>query len=1018
MTIQTIRERLLASTMIGGVALAAAVALPAASVLLAPASAVAQDFTSGAIQGEVTNTAGQPVAGATVTVSQNGRAFTRTTTTNERGNFRVAGAPVGSYTVTISGPGIDTYTDSNVSILLGSTRDYGFTVNQAGAAGESLDDIVVVGTRAARVDFDRTTTGINLDVQETFDRLPTSRNIAAIQLLAPGTTPGDSAFGNEVSINGSSVAENVYYLNGMNITNFRTLLGGNTVPFTFYQQVDVKTGGFQAEFGRNTGGAVIATSRSGGDEFHGGVDVYWGPDELREQIPNTTFISGNNSVSVTPNNLDVRDSLDANVWLSGPLWKEHAYFFGFYNYRDSSQEDTGSSGTLTRTTFNDPFYGGKLDLYLNPDHRLEITYFNDDQSNETTQLLSGATEPSRTFNESGGETSIFQYTGNFTDWLTISALYGSNKFNQTIAGSADAEPSVIGFAGQGTLRGNPAQLIEAGQDERKLYRLDADIYVTNFFGDHHFRIGADREDLTTTSVTSFSGGIQYVYRGPATTTQVGGLVPANTPYVRVRDIRRGGSFDIEQTAFYVQDAWDVTDRLSLQLGIRAEKFDNKDDTGATFAATDYDISPRIGATYDLFGDQSTRLSAFYGRYYIPIAGNTNLRLAGAELFTDTYYLYNSVGGLTRNPGETDAQLILRCAQDRANTCAPGLAGAPLRTIINSNGERSAATSLVSQNLEAQNQDEFIVGITHQLESGWRFSANATYRELNAVMEDYDTSFIIDEYCASVGITPANCGAINNAGEYVLLNPGKDLVISPDPTSFPALAGQTITIPAAILDIPEAERTFQALELSFERPWDGKWALQGSVVLAKSEGNIEGGVKSDNGQDDTGLTQDFDEPGWTDGSFGLLPNHRGQTFKLFGSYALTDNITLGANVFIQSPRHYGCIGSYPLGDGRAEPSTITANYCVRGATSVLTPRGTQFEGQWNKRIDASVAWNIPTSMAGRLQLRADVFNVFDFQGAADYDEVGDLSAGAASPNYKNITSYQAPRNIRLGLSYQF
>ena len=1021
MKIQTIRERLLATTMIGGVAMAAAVALPVASVVLAPTSVAAQDFTSGALQGTVQNVSGQPIAGATVVVSQNERAFSRTATTNSNGGFRISGAPVGRYTVTISAPGIETYTDTGVAIGLGSAADYTFTVGQAGAVAgvSSVDDIVVVGSRRATLDFDRTTTGITLDVQETFDRLPTARNLTAIQLLAPQTTPGDSAFGNEVSIAGSSVAENVYYLNGMNITNFRTFLGGNTVPFEFYQQVDVKTGGFQAEFGRSTGGAVVAVSRSGSNEFHGGANVYYNPNSLRETVPNTTFNQLNGTTTVSGNNdLDEREQLEGNVWLSGPVVRDHIYFFGFYNARDFSQSDTSGSGTRTTTTFNDPFYGGKLDFYLNPDHRLELTYFKDDQSNETQELLAGASTPSQTFNETGGETKIAQYTGNLTDWLTISALYGEGSFNQSTIGSADGEASVVGFAGQGTLRGNPAQLIETGIDERKLMRFDADVYVDNFFGNHHIRMGVDREDLTTSSVSSFSGGIQYVYRGPATGTQVGGAVPANTPYVRVRNIQRGGSFDIEQTAFYIQDAWDVNDRLSLQLGLRAEKFDNKNIDGDTFAATDFDLSPRIGAAYDLFGDKSTRLSAFYGRYYIPIAGNTNLRLAGAELFTDDYYLYNSVGGLTLNPGETQAQLILRCAADRSNACAPGLAGAPFLEIVNSNGLASDPASLVSQNLEAQYQDEFIVGISHDMDNGWRFSANATYRKLGAAMEDYDTSFIIGNYCASVGIAAADCGAINNAGEYVLLNPGSDLVITPDPTSFPALAGQTITIPASILDIPEAKRTYQALELSFERPWDGRWALQGSVVLAKSEGNIEGGVKSDNGQTDTGLTQDFDEPGWTDGSFGLLPNHRGQTFKLFGSYALTDSVTVGGNLFIQSPRAYGCIGSYPLGDGRAVPSTITANYCVRPGGSVLTPRGSQFDGQWTKRFDMSIAWDVPVAIPGSVQIRADIFNVFDFTGVADYDEFGDASAGTASRNYKNILSYQTPRNIRVGLSYKF
>jgi outer membrane receptor protein involved in Fe transport len=119
--------------------------------------------------------------------------------------------------------------------------------------------------------------------------------------------------------------------------------------------------------------------------------------------------------------------------------------------------------------------------------------------------------------------------------------------------------------------------------------------------------------------------------------------------------------------------------------------------------------------------------------------------------------------------------------------------------------------------------------------------------------------------------------------------------------------------------------------------------------------------------------------------------------------------------LQSPRKYGCIGAYPLGDGRANSSTITAWYC----DGALTPRGSQFEGEWTKRVDVSAAWNIPVSgIPGRIQLRADVFNLFDFEGATDFVESGELALGTPNPDYGRVSAYQTPRYVRLGLSYQF
>ena len=81
-------------------------------------------------------------------------------------------------------------------------------------------------------------------------------------------------------------------------------------------------------------------------------------------------------------------------------------------------------------------------------------------------------------------------------------------------------------------------------------------------------------------------------------------------------------------------------------------------------------------------------------------------------------------------------------------------------------------------------------VTGAIGARWTVGANFVYRDLKKAMEDFDTSYIIDAYCSYAGISAANCGQINGAG-YVLLNPGSDLVITPDSTTFPFLAGQEI-----------------------------------------------------------------------------------------------------------------------------------------------------------------------------------------------------------------------------------
>src|SRR5690606_27792401 len=126
-----------------------------------------------------------------------------------------------------------------------------------------------------------TGTGINVDVAELVKTVPLSRDLTSVALLAPGTSRGDTAFGNLASIGGASVAENAYYVNGLNITNFDNYLGAANVPFDFYRTIEVKSGGYPAEFGRATGGIINTTTKAGSNEFFAAAHVNWSPDFLR-----------------------------------------------------------------------------------------------------------------------------------------------------------------------------------------------------------------------------------------------------------------------------------------------------------------------------------------------------------------------------------------------------------------------------------------------------------------------------------------------------------------------------------------------------------------------------------------------------------------------------------------------------------------------------------------------------------------------------------------------------------------
>ena len=262
----------------------------------------------------------------------------------------------------------------------------------------------------------------------------------------------------------------------------------------------------------------------------------------------------------------------------------------------------------------------------------------------------------------------------------------------------------------------------------------------------------------------------------------------------------------------------------------------------------------------------------------------------------------------------------------------------------------------------------------------------------------------------------------------MLNPGRDVNLQVDVNHDGVL--RAVTIPSRYFGLPTYERTYQGIELSFERPFDGRWSVQGSYTWSKSKGNAEGYVNSTINQTDAGITQDFDFASFTDGTRGYLPNDRRHVFKLFGSYQLTPEFRLGFNTTLSSGRPRNCIGFVPpsVSDYAAGAGAYTAAssfYCLNlQGVSVLTQRGSEGRTPWTNSIDLAFTW-MPKISTGKFSLQADVFNVFNRQRALEFNEIRDFSRqtsitapGQLNQNYGQPTSFEPPRSVRLTARYEF
>lgn len=951
--------------------------------LLAGIAAVgAYAQTTGSIEGTVTDENGVALPGVTVEASSPSLQGSRVVVTDTAGKFRLVLLPPGTYAVKATLSGFSTTESTDVVVGLGRTVVLNVQMRSA------FEEEVVVSGAAPTIDTRSTEMGANLS-KDFFTNLPIGRNYASVVQVAPGTSTDNSG----IVVYGSTGAENAYYIDGVNTTGVELGQQGKRLNFEFIQEVQVKTGSYNAEFGRSTGGLINVITKSGGNELAGTVFGYYDPDSLR----NSTKKSIEQSAATLARSftVDALDRRDFGFDLGGYLMKDSLWFYGAYNYvaededlkvsKDFSPFGGPAQGKIYTKKVRRDLWSGKLTWRASQNHSLVLSAFGDPSTIDGPAR--GLAGPETTFLENikeGGTDSTLKYEGVLGASVVVNAQAARHREKYVEDGPgfnmvwrADFTNPLFLETGQLVVSGGLgfAQRQKFGRDD---YRADLSYFLNNFGGDHEFKIGAEYEQIDVDNRNYNTGGeriykFQRRHRGTGQVVQYyrhrfymtrfpTDIFAVDSSWILNPQIVTSGA---DSYSTYLQDSWRVTPSLTLNLGVRYEQqrlYDNADAVQAKLKNT----APRFGFIWDYKGDGTSKLFGSYGRFYEMIPMDMVIRSFGGEI---TAFFYN----YSPNPGDVFCD---RDVHENVRRCSPlGHENTP-----------------VDPDLKGQYIDEIVVGTEYEVARNLAVGAKYVWRDLGMVIED------------SLGFDQG----------YYIGNPGRGVLRESWDMNYERSYA-----------VPDPKRTFKGFELSARKRYSDNWGMIASYLWSKLEGNYDGTFQASTGQLDPNLNSAFDYAEFQVNNTGKLSNDRRHQFKLDGFYNFPMGLNLGLSAFYRSGTPITAMG-YSL--------------AYQNWEFYLSERGAF--GTTDNEFEADLHIDYPIKLGDvQLTLLADIFNLLNRQGETrrnlrydldeDYTPInydtgeyeppirpGDASRPPTNPAFNTANSWQAPRSIRLGVRLAF